>query len=436
MAGIRKRLKLWHVAVAIPVVCGLGGWIATAITERNARAEVEREAAKLKALGIPTTPGEFVRNVPLQQNAAPIYQRALTVSKALGSTKIQSFRGTSIKPEELVEYRRYVIDQAPALDLVREASEKPDCSWNRDWSLGPLLLLPEYAELKGFGKLAASRAYLEAESGNYEASMQWLMVGRRVASHAREPILIACLVSVAIDSIMLNEFQQQLCQYGDKPAFRVAAAKFLEQPVPLPSVREGMKGEVMLVRTTMAGIEQGRKGFDPSAMFGFGTEPDAQTKAYMYAFRFPFVRAAIEAKSLKRYREMFEAIGEGGFKKEQQVMADLDTKIIADRSLLGTLAGIFYPVFAQAGQAMTRLEAQRRISKAALDIWDLKAKAGVFPKAFTASVDPFTDKPLVYKKAGDRFQLYSVGANKTDDGGMAKPGKPRTDDVEFRWPTP
>ena len=37
------------------------------------------------------------------------------------------------------------------------------------------------------------------------------------------------------------------------------------------------------------------------------------------------------------------------------------------------------------------------------------------------SMDPFSDKPLVYKKTDVGFVLYSVGKNFTDDGGQ--PGR-------------
>jgi hypothetical protein len=55
--------------------------------------------------------------------------------------------------------------------------------------------------------------------------------------------------------------------------------------------------------------------------------------------------------------------------------------------------------------------------------------------------DPYSDKPLVYKKTDDDFALYSVGPNFTDDRGevFIKNGNPRkwgTDeagDIVF-WP--
>ena len=35
------------------------------------------------------------------------------------------------------------------------------------------------------------------------------------------------------------------------------------------------------------------------------------------------------------------------------------------------------------------------------------------------SIDPFSDKPLVYRKTDDGFILYSVGFNFIDDGGVS-----------------
>jgi hypothetical protein len=37
-------------------------------------------------------------------------------------------------------------------------------------------------------------------------------------------------------------------------------------------------------------------------------------------------------------------------------------------------------------------------------------------------MDPFSDKPLIYRRTGDNFILYSLGPNFEDDG-----GKPATD---------
>jgi hypothetical protein len=56
-------------------------------------------------------------------------------------------------------------------------------------------------------------------------------------------------------------------------------------------------------------------------------------------------------------------------------------------------------------------------------------------------MDPWSDKPLVYKKTDGNFILYSVGFNFKDDGGQVhrdKGRKPQLWDVEFGdavfWP--
>jgi len=59
-------------------------------------------------------------------------------------------------------------------------------------------------------------------------------------------------------------------------------------------------------------------------------------------------------------------------------------------------------------------------------------------------LDPFSDKPLVYKKTDGNFIFYSVGLNFKDDGGqvyrMEEGKKPRLWDDKFGdavfWPVP
>ena len=46
-------------------------------------------------------------------------------------------------------------------------------------------------------------------------------------------------------------------------------------------------------------------------------------------------------------------------------------------------------------------------------------------------IDPFSDKPLVYKKTDRDFTLYSVGDNFEDDGGV---GQSNQDGDRVYWP--
>lgn len=69
--------------------------------------------------------------------------------------------------------------------------------------------------------------------------------------------------------------------------------------------------------------------------------------------------------------------------------------------------------------------------------WEELSKMGYLK---TIPMDPYSDKPLVYKKTDDGFMLYSVGLNFVDDGGVPgtdKEGEPRMwaeNGDEIFWP--
>ena len=82
--------------------------------------------------------------------------------------------------------------------------------------------------------------------------------------------------------------------------------------------------------------------------------------------------------------------------------------------------------------------AQEEITLAAAAVLAAKARTGAFPDALPGDFpDPFTDKPLGYRREGDGgFVIYSVGADGKFDGG--KPGEYRfvPFQVFFRYPGP
>jgi hypothetical protein len=69
-----------------------------------------------------------------------------------------------------------------------------------------------------------------------------------------------------------------------------------------------------------------------------------------------------------------------------------------------------------------------------------KQKHGVYPESLAAfagqdfAIDPFSAAPFVYKRSGDDFVLYSVGANGVDDAGVHD-RRGETNDLVF-WPRP
>lgn len=68
-----------------------------------------------------------------------------------------------------------------------------------------------------------------------------------------------------------------------------------------------------------------------------------------------------------------------------------------------------------------RAALQDRLLQYALELRAHKLEAGAYPDDFPTSLDPFSPdgKPLMYKRDGDTYRLYSVGPDGKDDGGAA-----------------
>ena len=74
-----------------------------------------------------------------------------------------------------------------------------------------------------------------------------------------------------------------------------------------------------------------------------------------------------------------------------------------------------------------KTHALRRLAVVSLALAAWRAEKGSYPDKLDAlspavlkavPQDPFTDKPLTYRRVGKGYVLYSVGPNMTDDGGI------------------
>lgn len=62
-----------------------------------------------------------------------------------------------------------------------------------------------------------------------------------------------------------------------------------------------------------------------------------------------------------------------------------------------------------------------RLFQGALELRALKLETGTYPTTFNAPLDPFSDgKPLVYRRDGATYRLYSIGPDGKDDDGRVE----------------
>ncbi len=443
MAKGKRRIRAWHIFVGLIFLCGVSGGVYEWAVVRSATRAIKEEVAKLQALGIATSPEEMPKPGPEDQNAALIYNEAFNLKRALNPKRPSPSMGGGPDPDYPAKLAKYIQECQPFMDIVRQAVALPDCNFRRQWAQGGSLLFPEFYDMKEFTKIAMDKAAMEASKGNFQESFVWSKVGRQVSVHVREPVLISYLVSVACEQIVLRELQLQIRLYYLNPAFIKLARKFCADKISLPFMRDSMAGEVMFVRSTMKDIATGRT--KPQSMAGMADSElsISDGRLLFESLRIPSVRLHAEQYLLARYRKAIEIMPRtpGKFDEMRAALATLDQQNPNQGSVAEKVANIFTPVFVQADQSSVRLEASRRVTRQGLEIYAHKAATGVLPKAIDATkpwaLDPFGGT-LKYKLIAEGFELYSIGANKTDDGGpRSATSRSRSDDIVFfRPPTP
>lgn len=447
----KRKLRTWHYAVAIPVAFAAGGGIWTVAVNRAARSRLDHELAALRVLGVPTTPKEMRQNVDPARNAASDYRLAKAAAKRIGKKPPLRPPGATAVDDlgyvDSPDYRIWVMSQSEVLAHVEDAVQKPYCDFERDWSLGLKVLLPEFADMKGYVRMAVAKARYASESHDYPATFHWLDVGRRIAVHAREPNLIGGLVSVACENIVLTELQRQIGAHGEDPSFRKRADAFLNDLGPLASLSYSLSGEVVLLHLNLQHIEDGSlKVHDYLAILGGASFPAGlPADLWLRSFKLPGVRLDAETKILNGYRRAIQTMKRNPSDLKSivdgaRMLAPADPSV--DRSLSGVMAHVFAPKLDQVSEAFVKSETLRRLSRCGLELYEIKSKSGSFPSALPSneawSSDPFTGLPLAYKPGKGAFILYSVGPNQFDDGGKPRFQTPTgpTDDIEFFSPRP
>lgn len=441
-----RRLRLWQVALSIPLVCGLGGWIVSAVSSSVAHSRLRTEIRALKELGVPTEVRELETAVDEQDNAATIYLKAIGASKETKQRDPPTLRPDArgkLLAAELVAYRSWVEANSKVLSLLAEATERPKCSFGRRWEFGPDLAMPEIAEMKGFTKLAVGRARFAALDGDLKQSIRWLLVGLRLSEHMREPSMIGQLASMSAEGIVHGELQHLLTIYGDDELLLEGAA-LLVAPRPPPPIVDGIQGEVVSQRIVYESILSGKQSSE--AYPGNQGMCGPWMPTWMeYAVKLPSVRDSAETTILRHLRAALTPLKseKATMGEKLAALAQFDTDLGADQSFPGRIANQFSPILSGTANGVRRTMTLRRLSECGLKLWTQRAQTGAFPTALDPTkpwcIDPFSEKPLVYRREKDRFVLYSVGPNGKDDGGKnyfsGYTGKP-SDDVEFRAPRP
>jgi hypothetical protein len=424
----RKRRWLWFIlaipaAIVIMVFAAIG-WFAHRLTQYGPVARtLQAEISDARKEGLPLEPKDLRPDppVPDSQNAAPIYKQitaTLGKDKNNGKSEFADYVKGTRGPTQEKRVRHILRDRTNLLLLTERATGLPRCDFARPWEQGADLLLPEYAAMREIARMLAGRAILENADGQPLAALDTIAEGMRVAKHAGEdPVTIAALVQIAIMGIMDRPFREIVSSHIDDPTILDKALVVMKGFPPAPDMETAFRGEVVFCRVT---VNQLRK--NPSAFSlplkreftdtGLGRDViDACEARVLSLWRrnYSMLRAT-RNDTLDRYRQL-EVIG-----NELEHLNGKPTYELAD---------ILFPVLSQAQSAVLRTETHGRLRALLISLARYHERHRKFPDALSdvssnPPFDPFTNKPLIYRRIPTGFILYSVGENFKDDGGKSK----------------
>ncbi len=328
---------------------------------------------------------------PESDNASPYYQKAieLYVKEPDGLQVSPSSWPKELPPQEQALLRRWVQDNNRALEQIQLGSQKTYCWFQHT---GEKLQTTEMPHLSTKRKLAfalQARAKLSAEDGNITSAVDDIVTLYTFGAHVADgpKPLVEKLVGIAVKSLPI------------RVAFNIIDRKMLDASS-MKSLEDKFK---QLVTDYSEPFDiRGEKIYTQEQI---ETDPK-------YRFFKPYLNGTLE---------YYDTI----VTKNPWQLHNEKTQSIADDNPLIETAGSAMPKVIEL-ESRIRADEQALITTLAILRYNANSDGypGALPQLVSAGylnelpIDPFSDKPLVYKRTIQSFTLYSFGADYDDDGGL------------------
>lgn len=401
--------------------------------------------AELNKLARPTA-DESLNAAPLYQKAAELLERHLKSSdKILDLIVSKKYEDANSEQKQLVE--KWLTDNKEILDLVVAGTQKP---YYWESYKGESIYEVPLPNLSRFRTLAYSlrwRIRLSAEQGWYENAFDDIKNSYRFGRHIRkgDKLLIEQLVGIAIEALSVQTLRSILGEYQIDSSKLTQLQKDFEQMITDENFAISFKAEKLcpydwLQRCYTEGGPGGGHPY-PSAFRKMAEiNQGINAKKTWFADYCKNLGTAISfllglspgrTETLKSVNDLYDFFdSEFALKTPVQVQAqktEIDKRV---KQLTGRnfLLSLFVPAFEKIFQISYRLKLEVEATLTIIATLRYKQEKGQCPQNLDElkqagyikeiPIDPFSNKPLVYKKTDDNFILYSVGLNFKDDGGQ------------------
>jgi len=340
--------------------------------------------------------------------------------------------------EERKFIRRWIEEQKQALDLVVEGSLKPyywqKYAGKQNSTDMMSILLPYLPYYRYLTFSLCWRARLRAEQGRYEDALgdikSCYRFGRHVKGHNTP--LIEQLVGMAIEAIATRSLREILSEYEIESVLLAELQEDFEQIIAGEDFKISLVAEKLsmydTIQRTVTDHFIGHQ-ICPGALT-LNTVFSSLNKRKPWIVYLRLLTHPNKKKTLEMVDRLFAFYEELSRKTPAQIRAegiDIEKKtkeLVSESFLLEMLAPAFGGIDELSQQSKTQAEAVVTI----IALLQYKKSKGSYPEDLRQLIsagylkklpmDPYTDKPLVYKRTKNDFILYSVGRNFKDDKGQ------------------
>lgn len=434
---MRRRLALiWcgRLLAGAAILAILAG-ISVQLMLFRSGSRLDSELARARELGIPVEVNDLRRIAWADpaENAEPFYSHAIaSLRSRRGHLPPEFDDALSLYSKLQPAKRRAILSRGidvlePALRSIERGSKMPRLDWRRKWELGFDLPLPEYKDLRDLAKILCARAERSYLSNRQDSALADVTTCLKLTEHLwMEPTSQAHAAGFTIEGRALQILTEMMSRTSLNRLQLTRIRELMEQRSLLPKIRDALGSELVNVRLLINTPSQREDlEWSPACHFAPSGPTQPPTDPMYWAVRNAAFRRAWEARTVRTAIMIQESSprGEWTVREAMKTSQALEDAVWSDGSLENYVSVQYFPRSSVYPHTAATLLARRRILAQAAALL-LERGRGELPESLpiggTARIDPFTGESLGYRKSGNEFRVYSVGADLIDQQGITQ----------------
>lgn len=405
---------------------------------------IEAQMAELRAAGQPVTVEEVAEvyeaprgTVPVMEtrNAADVYLRAFKAERAavaanpkldIRLVEEQNALLSGTADEALwAKLAAYLASREDVLALLHEGARIENCRFPLNVEDGFALDLSHLAQVRQGVRLLRWEAVWAAHEGDPERAGRALLAALNLAAAtAEEPILVSQLVHIAAHEIAAEALKNVVNHTALTDAHLEQLAARLAAAAGSSTMATGLMGERAF---GLQGYENPDTLLDAGARLPVDDVVPGGTRVLISGAALFGVWQRDEAHYLECMTELVEA-SRMPFPEALDAADAIEEHIEASLGVLPMPSGMLLPAFGRTLEAQARFLAKVRVAQCAVAAERYRRQHGAPPQSLAeltptylphTPTDPWDGEPIRYELSAGGANIYSVGPDRTDNGGMA-----------------